>query len=73
MTDLRALIRDSEGGRMPENVGIASVDRDGGFRMGGAVPFLGLLGNAGPLIPRDSRTDSSDCRRVLSAERAASK
>ena len=47
MSDVRALTKGSEGGRMAEKFGIASVDSDGGFRMAGMPPVT-----LGPLIPR---------------------
>lgn len=52
MSDLSAFTRDSEGARMPEKFGMASVDSDGGLRMAGA---LGWTGKEGPFIPCATR------------------
>jgi hypothetical protein len=48
--DWNALRRGLDGGRIPVNEGIASVDREGGFlNAGRGIPlFLGLLGRPGP-------------------------
>ena len=70
MSDLRAFTRDSEGARMPEKLGMASVDSDGGLRMAGTFP---PVFESGPLIPRAVWGVPWDSRLWLSAERTASK
>ena len=57
---LKALIRDSEGGRMPVNDGMASVESDGGLRKPTGAPDFGLDGKVGPCMLRTMWGVSSD-------------
>jgi len=49
MSEWNAFKRGLDGGRMPVNEGMASVDREGGFRREdkGIPLFMGLLGRPG--------------------------
>jgi hypothetical protein len=75
INDESAFRRESEGGRIAEKVGIASVERDGGLRIG-TGPALGPDGNAGPLVAVDVALvgEAASCARAsVSAAIAASK
>lgn len=69
----KAFISDLEGGRMPANEGIASVEREGGLRIAGRLPMRGPEGNPGPLRPDRGGLEDSDALALLSWVKAASK